>query len=33
MVSVLLVSFGAGYRFNDKVAVEIDFRLAKNYSQ
>lgn len=24
---------GAGYRFTDKFSVEIDFRLAKNYSQ
>lgn len=33
VISVLLISFGAGYRFIDKFSVEIDFRLAKNYSQ
>lgn len=33
IVSVLLASFETGCRFNDKVTVEIDFRLAKNYSQ
>lgn len=33
VISVLLISFGAGYRSTGKFSVEIDFRLAKNYSQ